>query len=616
MRSVKQYPNASLFNVSTENHARLTTWFSEEYFDAISARNRIDNLWRELLRMYDGVPKTQVKNTPIENAPNLEVTIGASATDTAYAQMLDLIYTISPLVTVRELGASGQWTKHAKALQKLANYLPRESGLRPASEHAIFDCNQLGTGFYYIPFVEDVTKTHSYEITNRRPVIYAMAPEDVLMPGGAREDLQTIPWIGLRFYHTKSEIETYAKYRNWDISKFSPTIAADWVRHRRERLSRTTANVARHNDLYEVQHVFAHFDIDGDGIAEDIQFVYDVTSQAIGHIRYMPYDCRPVEKMCYQIRPHMAYGVGVMEMVAPYQEEMTELHNHQLLNVLLANCRLWKARYGAVKDGTMTIFPNKLIEMANPEDLVGEQLADIYDSLPMTQQMVAALAEQRVGLNNLVQPRQSQVFGNRTPGVTATSLLQQVNKRFTPAFDAVRIGTSNALMQCLYRYSERIRDGDMEIESHIKQVCGDADGALVIELLGMKDFANNVTMELTASSASINRDADRQNMIMLANMLGQYYEKSLQLMTIASNPQVPKEVRDVAMKISVSSGELIDRVVRTFDQVRDPSTFVLSMEGEIASSQEMADQTQMTTLLSSLATMGGQPPAGVPPGGG
>lgn len=614
MRSVKTYPNASLFNVSEENHKRLNTWFTEEYFDATSARNRIDNLWRELLRMYDGVPKTQVKNTPIENAPNLEVTIGASATDTAYAQMIDLIYTISPLVTVRELGASGQYTKHAKALQKLANYLPKESGLRPASEHAIFDCNQLGTGFYYIPFVEDVTKTHSYEITNRRPVIYAMAPEDVLMPGGSREDLQTIPWLALRFYHTRSEIETYAKFRNWNITKFAPCASSDWVRHRRERLSRTTDNLARRNDIFETQHVFAHFDIDGDGIEEDIQFVWDVTSQDIALIRYMPYDCRPVEKMCYQIRPHMAYGVGVMEMVASYQEEMTELHNHQLLNVLLANCRLWKARYGAVRDGTMTIFPNKLIEMANPDDLKGEQLADIYNSLPATQQMVAALAEQRVGLNNLVQPRQSQVFGNRTPGITAMSLLQQVNKRFTPAFDAVRLGTSGAIMQCLYRYSERIRDGDMEVEQHIKQVCGDTDGALVIDLLSKRDFATNVTVELTASSASINRDADRQNMIMLANLLGQYYEKSLQLMTIASNPQVPKEVRDVAMKISVSSGELIDRVVRTFDQVRDPSTFILSMEGEIADSQESANQTQVSMLLSQLSQMQAGEPAGLPPG--
>ena len=36
-------------------------------------------------------------------------------------------------------------------------------------------------------------------------------------------------------------------------------------RHRRERLSRTTDNVARRNDIFETWEVYAHFDIDGDG---------------------------------------------------------------------------------------------------------------------------------------------------------------------------------------------------------------------------------------------------------------------------------------------------------------------------------------------------------------
>ncbi|WP_460918268.1 hypothetical protein, partial [Staphylococcus aureus] len=76
-------------------------------------------LWRELLRLYDGVPKNPVRNTPIEHAPNIEVTLGAIATDAIYAQTLDLVTNISPLITCRAVDQ--RWSKHTKAIQRFSN---------------------------------------------------------------------------------------------------------------------------------------------------------------------------------------------------------------------------------------------------------------------------------------------------------------------------------------------------------------------------------------------------------------------------------------------------------------------------------------------------------------
>src|SRR6185437_6671880 len=94
-----------------------------------------------------------------------------------------------------------------------------------------------------------------------------------------------------------------------------------------------------------------------------------------------------------------------------------------------------------------------------------------------------AMAERRVGINDLSTPRPSAVLGSRTPGITALSMLQQVNRRFTPAFDAVRLACAGAVRQCLYRYQERLLAGDRESERHIRRVLGDAEGDLVISLL-------------------------------------------------------------------------------------------------------------------------------------
>ena len=59
----------------------LKTFLTVELEDAISSRFSLEQLWRDLLRMYDGVPKNPVKNFPIENAPNTEITLGAIAAD-------------------------------------------------------------------------------------------------------------------------------------------------------------------------------------------------------------------------------------------------------------------------------------------------------------------------------------------------------------------------------------------------------------------------------------------------------------------------------------------------------------------------------------------------------
>lgn len=618
MNRIEKYPQREELNPTSEQLSRFRNWLQQEVEDAYAARQPQERLWLDLLRQYEAVPRQATKNTPIEGAPNLEIPLGAIASDSIYAQALDLIYTVSPLLTVRPTNGS-RFVRHAKAMQSWVNYMANnEVGLREAVENTLMDDCQLGTGIYYVPLVEHVKKTRNFRVTSKRPRVFSHPVEDTIVPGGVMDDIQDIPWIGLRFWYTKSEMMGRAKYRNWDISKSAPAGSKDWVRHRRESLARTRDEVTRRVDIYEVHNLYVRYDIDEDGFEEDLLAVWDRTSNQILNVIYNPFDRRPIEKVCYQIRPHLFWGVGVMEMLQQFQEETTILHNQQLLNVILANCRFWKARTGTVPEN-FKFWPNKVLTMANPEDLQPEQMADIYNSLPMTQSMVASLAERRVGVNEMTQPSRSQTFGNRTPGITALSLIQQQNKRFTPAFDGIRLGTSAAVRQAVWRYAEMVQDGDMEVVEHIMKRMGQEDGRLIVELLQDPEFDQHVSIELTASSASANRDADRQNAIMLMNVMGPYYDKMVQLVMMASNPQVPDQVRAAIVKSAQATSELIDRTVRTFDQIRDPASFIVDIAPEIDQAQQQADQmAEMQALAPFLQMMlenaAEQPTGGVEPG--
>ena len=246
----------------------------------------------------------------------------------------------------------------------------------------------------------------------------------------------------------------------------------------------------------------------------------------------------------------------------------------------LANCRAIISKTGTFPGGTVTMWPYKNIEVQDPENVKFVEMADVYNSGPAAISMLTGFAERRTGANESI-AKPSQILGSRTPATTALTLQQQVNRRFTPAFDQMRLATAGAVKQCLYRYQERLLADDLAVEAFIKEMLGDEDGAIVVETLRNKNFDNEIDIELTASSSSVNRDVDKQNAILLVNILMQYYQRVLELTTVAANPQIAQEVRDVARQIVEKASEVMDRVIRTFDQIRDPENFIVEMESEL-----------------------------------
>lgn len=590
----------------------LAEWIYYEISDALSSRHFTENTWREVLKMYEGVPKLETRDVPIENAPNIEVTIGAMAADTIYAQSIDLMFNTSPLVTVRpkpNFKDDKLTVQKAKDTQVFVNHLATspEVDLRNAVETSVLDDVQLGTGLLYVPWVEKTKKTRTAKILSRGPRIRAMAPEDVIVPGGTRQCMDEMSLLALCFYPTTQELADLARTNSWDLTHFQPMGATGWVRSRREILGKHQEGVMRKGQIFDLHLVFCYFDIDGDGYDEDLMVIYNHTGRAIAAYSYNSMDRRPTEIMVYQRRAHMFYGMGVLEMMQPFEEKLSDVHNYSTLNLLLANSRVWAGDGSAPEN--LQIWPGKVITgLSNSDSLKPLGMADVYNSIWQEQIIIMQLANKRVGINDAVSP---QGVPSRTPGMTTISMLQQVNRRFTPAYDSMRICVANALSQCLYRYQERILAGDRQAMESIFAVVGYEAGMNIVDMLQNESFDEQVDIELTAASASTNRESDRQNAIMLTNMLAQYYQRTLELMAIASSPETPEAVRSVATKIASAASEIIDRTVRTFDQVRDPSTFVVEVDAEMQQLQAQTSATQ-DTLNSLFTALAGEAPQGGP----
>jgi hypothetical protein len=614
----------SELRLDSEAVTSLSRWIGNELVNSLSARKPLEAVWRECLRQYEGVPKRPYRNYPIENAPNTEITIGAIAVDSIYAQAIDLKWLqTSLLMTCRSVGNDEDSAKNAAALQRFANWVAlHEADARQADDLATLDDIMLGTGIFYIPFVEHVKKTRTATITSRGPRIIAIPPEDCIVPGGSYGDVENLSWIAVRFWLSEDEINERGVRNNWNLGLSAPTGSTDWVRTRREIFAKHQKGLSQVGSFYDVFDFYCYYDIDGDGEREDLYVIYCQSADTILHVAYNPFDYRPIVPFRYQVRPHVFWGLGALEMIAPYEEVLTDVQNEATANMILANERLWVGREGAIPSN-MRLRRGKIILTPTPkEDLIPLVMADIYPSAFNVQAQLMMLAERRVGVNEMSNPRASSVMGSRTPGITALTLMQQVNRRFTPAFDGMRQGLGMAVQQCMYRYQERLLAGDDEIKAHIVTVLGSEDGLRVITVLSDRNFDEAFTVELTASNPSTNREADRQNAVMLTNILERYYSQAIQLTMMAANPQVPQQVRDVAVKIAEKAEVVIDRVIRTFDQVRDPSTFVLDISAELSSLEEQAPADAMAQLgmLGQAAGGGGlggmpPPPLGIPAGG-
>jgi len=617
---LERHKTKQILGITEQKMYDLAMWIFNEFEDAFAFRRQFDRTIKECLRMYEGVPKLETRDTPVENAPNIEVTIGAISADMIYAQALDLIFNISPLVTVRSKPKSkGDEVANAtaKAFQRFVDHISTspEYALRPAVETMVLEDVKAGTGHLYIPWVEKTKKTKSAKVLNAGPRFYAMPIEDVIVPAGSYHCIQDLPIFGLRFYRNEYEINALAQKNRWNIDGIQPVFKKSDIRQAREQLARSSEPANQRMKLYDIINVYCNFDIDGDGIAEELLVVWNHSGRKILSVGFPQEDRIPAEKAVYQLREHVYYGLGVLQMLMPYEEKLSDVHNFSTLNILLANSRMWVGSEGLPE--TMKIWPGKYVQTANPrEDLQALQMADVYNSIWQDQILTMQLANQRVGINDVSRGGN---IPSRTPGITAMSFLQQVSRRFVPAFDSMRICISNAIAQAVYRYQERILAGDANAEAAILQILGYEDGMLVINALRNESFDEQVDIELTASSATVNREAERQNTVMLTNILAQYYQRTLELMGIAANPETPPEIVAVARKIIESASEVIDRTLRTFDQVRDPSLFIVEMSDELNQIETDRQQQQalggLMQMLGGLAGGGGEQPLQLPFGG-
>jgi hypothetical protein len=291
----------------------------------------------------------------------------------------------------------------------------------------------------------------------------------------------------------------------------------------------------------------------------------------------------------YQQQNGVPWGLGVQRMISNFEEEVTVIHNERVLNMRLANARVWKATQ-AIKPFLDRIWPGKVVAVSRTDEFSGEAMADVYPSSTAAEAMTTAYAERRSGISE--QQAAAGRMGTRTPGFAAMSYMQAANRRFTPPFRNMRNCLGAAIMQCLYRIQERVRANDKAAIEDVLKVLGDERGPRFLELCSnVDDLIDAFECQITATSVSINREADRQSMLMLMNLWQSWQKQRLELAQFGAMAPTP-QLKQLAEAIDRSAIQLLKRFLKSFEQLSDVDRYLAEIRGAEEMAQGLPPQAQ------------------------
>ncbi|KKM70396.1 hypothetical protein LCGC14_1441200, partial [marine sediment metagenome] len=275
------------------------------------------------------------------------------------------------------------------------------------------------------------------------------------------------------------------------------------------------------------------------------------------HYNFYPDRAEPFITSRLFIRDGMFYGYGFAEMVGMLQEEISQIHNQRRDNSTVANTKVWRVNPDSKLHQGYRIYPSAMVP-AEKDEIEPLTHGEVSRLTVEEEQLSINLAERRTGVASSQQGYGAGTMHGRKGVYTAMgtmALLQEGNSRtdlnvsdmryadtkigrlLTKEYAAFGIGQRAALFgkvgELLDRAFEAVRSG-------------------------------RIGLPIYSSTASINREVEKQNDLMLTGVMSRHYQTISGMLQQASSEMMPPKVRDYLNKAIESSDFLMKEVMRHF----------------------------------------------------
>ena len=531
--------------------------------------------WRKI---YKGIPRESIREWPFHNASNLVVQLVATFADTLLARVLSAVFKTRPLWATKEYGEHGgtadEMRTSLEGFMDMMGIEPTELDLYRVYNSWFGEAIRFGTSivkspwekrFEDIPVPGDGTSRIAFvrETRYEGPRPEKLAFDDFGIPPASR----TIEAADFKYHcrrMLRHELEERRFLNVYDKAKVDAVLKTpDRTSPRttqqdleEDKGAKTTAGYGYAE--WDVFECWFRYKIDENHFVNLIGTYHLGTDTLLRlwYDFYRPLDVFVAARLFY---PDDAfYGSGFCEILAPYQEEVSEQHNQRRDAMTVANAKMFRVDPDSKLHEGYKVFPGALLP-AGKDEIEPMAFGEPSQMSIDDERMTLDLAERRSGVQAPQQGAGSGSMNKRGvyTAIGTLSLLQEGNSRSDLNVTDMRYAHTKLGRIISHEYG-MFGPGDNRVKAFGKQEKPIREALEAIK-------GNRIGMPVYASTASINREVEKQNDMMLTRVLNTHYGMITQMLQSASNPALPPNI-GVYLGDAVKSANLIMKsVLRHFD---------------------------------------------------
>jgi hypothetical protein len=539
--------------------------------------------WR---RLYESRPLERNRQFPFENASNLVVPIIGIHCDTLHARIMASLWKTKPLFYTKLYGMYDKDMDPVR--QAWEDYLvyeatePEELNLYETESEWVSEIVRYGTSTLkvvnsqrYEDYFQPAGDSNGGNFFRRTiydgPCPQKLAYQDFLIPENIPHWQQAdikIHIARLTYY----DLMQRKQYGVYDEAAFNAIVSQpdrtspDYVVKQRQEDAdaRTSSQGYREWDIHECW--FSWKSANGDFTPKVIVW-YHFKSNTLMRAVYDFYPDQPFVMGRLLYRDDSIRGYGLCETLGQFQEELSVIHNQRRDNQTVANTKVWRVDPNSKLHEGYKVYPGAMLpaDQGEIEPLTQGEVSQLSIE---EERLSIDLAERRSGVSPPMQGMGAGSAQGKRGVYSAAgtlSLLQEGNRRTDSTIADIRYAHAR-LGQILSR-----QYAFLGLDSKKLAFFG-TQAELIREAAGYVK-SGKLGLTVNASSASVNKEIEKQNDLMLTQIINKHYQSIGQLIQSIQSVQSSPAIKDYFQHVIDASNKLMRGILRNFD--RDDSDILI-----------------------------------------
>jgi hypothetical protein len=543
---------------------------------------------KKYARLYKGVPLQENKSTPWPNASNNVIQVIATHCDQLLARVMAL-YLVQPLWPVKLLGDLDEAEEATELKDVMEGFLG----------DAAFDTDELdmyrteqtwfsgacrnGTSIVKTPYKYEVeyqlADVLGIDSAGYKPVFKDWVKYDGPRPTNVplNKFVTNLNYSKLRDSPFKFEIATLSRFQLqervelglYDQKKVDRILGQpdnnvtssggsgevqQFIERTQGIQDSPRAEVGDEFDILEVEFDYWH---NGQKFSLRAHLHLSSNTHLLAYYNYYPDNLSIFEdaKLAYDDEQYLGYGLA--EMLKGYQDEISTIHNQRIDAGTLNNTTAFRINKNSKLRSILTFYPGVMVP-ADPQEIERIDTSNPYATNTDSENLTTAYAQQRSGIDpaiggaggGIVNPKRGVYSAQGTFAV----MQQQNNRTSLRTSDMrnahTRVGDKIAKIYAKFGLGSKIRSYG-------------TDAAMLAR--AFEHLANGkLGILIRPSSASINKEMEKQNDLLLTQHLERLYAGDAQVIQVLSTQGIPPELKQYYMDMLKAKNILMKHILRSY----------------------------------------------------